>query len=454
MRILICMMRKEICNPRFVCFSEFDDLFEAFDDEAVTVVKWNGQFTHDGAVARIQELHKELDVSVLVKSPRQFLLETTFNISAHSLQQADLVFYWTASSHGAGHVNCDEYMRLKNKFYRSLRPSTIVSSVLRQLSDARGWRGKFQLHSTIPSASQNSDGVRNKGMSASRELVVGVHVRSHDAQFDWAVVPPDVSVGDLSSRFTQKSKSAVIFDDSTPLDVVKSAMKDILERHPGVLFVVASNSNIVKDTLLKQFGDAHVLTLLSPNEQSSSRNKVAGMQLALLEFYVLGMASDLIIHTKGSSFAAEASFLNINGPLPVVDMTVIPSRVRGTVPVNIYKHDKRLAFCGMDDFYNVHMDQMAKQSSELQKQKFCYLDDVTGSAEETPRLLCTHIQRLKKCDLTKDTWGINGLYCMQREEFTVDHVVTCSELDFHDIDGATTSNGPDHICMLTDSRGY
>ena len=225
------------------------------------------------------------------------------------------------------------------------------------------------------------------------------------------------------------------------------------------------------------------MTLFTPDTASVARNSTAGVQLALLEFYLLGTTSDLVLHSKGSSFAVEASYLRPDRPVGVVDMTTMPAAADGEgvtdSPLNVYKHDIRLPFCGMDDFYNAHMEHRSEASSSglartydladnahtWPRRRVCYRDGATE--QEEPRLLCTYLQTVfSNCDLISEVWGIANLYCSSNSTSTsgrLDDLDSSCLMESELISttpsspsssSSSTAEPPSSLCVLTESRGY
>ena len=225
------------------------------------------------------------------------------------------------------------------EFYTLLTPVDAVRdmqrSVLRTLAD----RWPEHIHTSfIHSSDEGSPDGESKQMPLGGPIV-GVHVRVHDEAYDWGVVTPayvgssssnlnedtlhyttQQATHDTGSRPQSVSASALRFDDSTPLPSIMLAMGDVLKEHPTARFFVASNSASVKDAILAHFNTPPATTHHSQNStppdaviglyvpHSEGRGNTYAMQVALLELSLLGGMSDLILHSKGSSFAVEAAY--------------------------------------------------------------------------------------------------------------------------------------------------
>ena len=121
-------------------------------------------------------------------------------------------------------MNCQYYMTQRSDFLASLRPNDYVDGVVTRIVD---------------------DYFFNK-------LVIGVHVRMHDPNFDWEVVPP------IGERNSGKASS---FGTGASLDYFIEVMTDLesnflWNRSDGssassVLFFIASNNQTIKSTLVK-----------------------------------------------------------------------------------------------------------------------------------------------------------------------------------------------------------
>jgi hypothetical protein len=178
--------------------------------------------------------------------------------------------------------------------------------------------------------------------------MIGIHYRHHDPVQDWEIVPPLTS-----------STHAKAFGDGAPVEVFTSFMQAIQnhftttttkttlinnninnnkENNITILnsnFFIASNNEMIKKQLLDLFPTS--VTIISDNDQSSSRTTLNGIKLAVIEFLLLSKTS-LIINTYGSTFAVEAASL---GNVPIASIW------EGIV---IHHSNVFLPFCGHTRF--------------------------------------------------------------------------------------------------------
>jgi hypothetical protein len=89
-------------------------------------------------------------------------------------------------------------------------------------------------------------------------------------------------------------------------------MAAIYIKHPQARFYVASNRVFIREALIDYLpaGIAYGMHI------EGERNSLEGVRIALAEWYLLSQCS-LLIHTHGSSFAIEASHVNIRPLLSV-----------------------------------------------------------------------------------------------------------------------------------------
>lgn len=465
--------------PSEECNVEFDELFditsslEAFELDVVIVSPGGpGPLDNGSLLNSLKLLHKDLNRHMVLKFPGDYFVDTSFLISSPSdgdeisyRETIDIVTMRTASTHAPLGISCADYSRLKMEFYASLTPATEVRDMQ---NEALGL-----LYSVW--------GIDDR---THKSPIVGVHVRMYDDEYDWAVVPPEyrempsfvsetipVGVSDEQMNLQEAPvlQQAVTFDESTPVLSIIAAMEDILEKHLYARFFLASNRNDVKEAIISHFDnsrfDKHrhnmenksddkrialVASLMLPSGVSG-RSSVDGMQMALLEFTLLGGLSDLLLHSKGSSFASEAAFmptlrrysvihsssttesafslsrfvwkrgaLGEQYPVPVVDVFAVSADSLGAevqgklsanggmlledgrIRLNVYTTDVKLKECGMHDFLNSNY---YNHTGNL----VCYYEktglDVGG------RRVCTHRLLVSRCYDMSELWGISHLYC-------------------------------------------
>lgn len=165
-------------------------------------------------------------------------------------------------------LKCQQYMSMRANFMRDLVPNDFAKSFI------ENFRSTY---------------FRNR-------MMIGVHVRVHDPDQDWAVVPPLTSGG--------SEDRAVLFGEGATIEHFTTYMRQIDENFGGnARFFIASNEPSAKSRLLAAFPDAMVLG------GDYSRESPEGIAFALIEWLILA-ESALILHTHGSSFAVEASHMH------------------------------------------------------------------------------------------------------------------------------------------------
>jgi hypothetical protein len=282
---------------------------------------------------------------------------------------ADILIAWSLTTHqftgGSGGEDEEDTAvasynaQRRDAFYRHLVPAPTVRSLLEK------YRAKFK-------------GSRGKHL-------VGVHLRAYQARYDWNMVTPvvrthqwgrvtpDISSCDADTvteyigREEQQSV-ALRFDESASMEDFVVTLGRLIKKGATVLLI--SNSNEVKERMVKRFnragGAINVVALVdgdvsvdatscdstvtgscdpdltATESRSSERSSAFGMQLAMADMFAVGgyldkvgessesggggpafLVPELIVHTKGSSLAAEASVMR-DVPLAAIVTTVHP----------------------------------------------------------------------------------------------------------------------------------
>lgn len=187
-------------------------------------------------------------------------------------------------------VSCQQYMAKRSRFLASLRPVARAREAISQ--------------------------IYNNYLSDS--LVIGVHIRMHDKQQDWRVVPPmskgteALEFGDGAGivefdRVMKMVDNALSNNAHSETDDTSSHQTSTAKLHK---FFLASNSKIIKDYFAARF--ENMISIATPNY---ARNSTEGMFFAFLEWLLLSEA-DLVINTYGSTFAVEAAMVSQNSSNP------------------------------------------------------------------------------------------------------------------------------------------
>ena len=211
-------------------------------------------------------------------------------------------------------VPCAVYMTLRSKFLSSLVP---VSSIRK----------------TIASLQEHNNGF----------IVIGMHIRVFDENFDWEIVPP-----------LMNSHEAERFGVGATLGDFLQVMRALLQGVGGhrIRFFVSSNDQAVKETLknMPDVGDK-IMTLNSKSNENYNRATTQGQLFALNDFMALAN-TDLVVHTYFSSFAEEAS--RVHG-VPLIGLWY-GSQV-------LYNH-VLLPFCGNRHYLATASDSVVNEYTE------------------------------------------------------------------------------------------
>lgn len=202
-------------------------------------------------------------------------------------------------------VPCQAYLSMHSRFLRSLIPLEFIRN-------------------------QVSSIINNYFMGY---LMVGIHIREHDPQYDWAIVPP-IDGSNLASNFGEgahiedfkfvMSRIWHKFSSSDSQGVFKSKVR----------FFISSNNHKVKAALLQDYPESIAI------QGDLERHTSGGIITALLEWLLLSQC-DLLINTYSSTFAVEAGLLS-NTPV----LGLWHHRL-------IYSNDPKLAQCGHNQYLAV-----------------------------------------------------------------------------------------------------
>ena len=205
--------------------------------------------------------------------PRQFLFP--YNNELYD-PTVDIILVWSLGVHAPIHLSCIDYTYIKSYFYRHLIPIEMIRRNVENIIS-----NFFSYHT-----------------------VIGIHIRIQNNKDDWNVVPPTNPFG----------TSSISFEDASPIEYFIHIIENIIFKNPTFKFFIASNNVFVKNHLLDRFSVQNIITL--QNEISATRSSSDAIQFALIEFLLLSETA-LIIHSRGSSFAREASFFHSR---PVIDV--------------------------------------------------------------------------------------------------------------------------------------
>jgi hypothetical protein len=230
--------------------------------------------------------------------------------------------------------------------------------------------------------------------------VVGVHVRTHDATFDWPVVAPlPRSPGESAPAAAQ------LFDAAAPLRLFEKAVVELRQHlHRRVHFFIASNSEETKNHLVGFLG-GDVCTAVNNSDYSSAGGAMANrtdpraVQRALLDFALLSRCA-LLVHSFGSSFGEEAAVVRL-----------APS-VRLRVGGHILGADLSAPHCNNAVFENglaVVPEALAQLSGAANLTEVTAHTCLEKSGERGST--CNSVVTRSPCEKFIQAWGISYVFC-------------------------------------------
>jgi len=227
------------------------------------VLEMATEFGLTGAILSDDPANATDTLSMFVANHTSFVISKT----ALTSQVAVLVTDYVGVTIQEG-MGCRPYLFKHSEFLRSLVPNDNIREIV--------------------------DSVKQSYFSD--RMMIGVHVRIHDPDQDWAVVPP------LDSQLAD-NRRAVNFGVGATVEDFIYYMRQIQAALPQqVRFFVASNDKESKDEILRNFLSADAIVV----NGEYGRDSTQGMAFALIEWLLLSEAA-LVINTHGSSFAVEAS---------------------------------------------------------------------------------------------------------------------------------------------------
>jgi hypothetical protein len=255
------------------CNAKFTDLFEGVPETVkfsppllVPFDKEKFKIFIENTAKRENLTHLHLNRSNMFADQNYFMLSRD-----HFMSDVQILSTFYDGVVTFDQMKCQQYLALRSNFLRSLVPIKSARDIVSEIKNEH---------------------FRDK-------LIIGVHYRSHDAVFDWEVVPP-MSEGASATKF---GVGATINDFARVMTGIKTAFT-ITHNNistTSVRFFVASNSPEAKDQLLARFSE-----IISISGGEYNRNSRGGMLLALVEWLLLS-ESHLVLNTHGSTFAVEAA---------------------------------------------------------------------------------------------------------------------------------------------------
>lgn len=148
----------------------------------------------------------------------------------------------------------------------------------------------------LPSLQQTVDHLMDQYFGT--YLPIAVHIRSHDQQYDWAIIPP--AEGSMATVFGERVS---LQDFMTLMRQIQRyfTIQDGDKERSLARFLIVSNDQSIKQQVLAEFGSAAV-TMTG----DLSRSSPEGMQFAFMEWLAISRC-ELVLNIWGSTFAVEAA---------------------------------------------------------------------------------------------------------------------------------------------------
>ena len=176
-------------------------------------------------------------------------------------------------------MSCQQYLSMRSKFYSSLKP--------------------------VPFVRDSIQNIQNTYFS--KHLMIGIHYRAYEENYDWKVVPPRVQQSE-ANKFGEGATEQHFEKIMKLLDRKFTYTDKQGHSHKQYRFYIATNSPQSKDYFHSKFPE----TAVSINE-TLIRSSAKGGLYSLVDWLMLSETA-IIINTYGSSFATEASQIH-NKPL-------------------------------------------------------------------------------------------------------------------------------------------
>jgi hypothetical protein len=392
------------------CRAGFHDLFSLPQNSRLNVLD-----ILDQPLSRLSDNQLNFDITTLLTNHSQVfgqawaaIYPTKFLIPSTHFHSINGIYIHTRGVHTIDSMNCQTYLQLKQQFYQELQPALRLQSLIQTVKV-----NYFNTH----------------------QHIVGIHIRAFDNAYDWAMVAPHLSslysvspssasiIIDGSNQEENQKQAALRFDQISSFSNFRSLISNLINHQPETTIFVASNSDLVKETILQEFGDTKIITLLEAagtnsddvlNYLSSSRSQRQGMYLAVIEFFLLGETST-IFHTHASSFAREAAMRRLIPVLDIFDISTV-SLTRPPITKDylaFYSVDIQQIenYCALPEYIRSNSQETSsvkeiKGENLSRLKKFCF-------EEEGNRTMCSVVYKVCPCDQSLSTHSKSSMtfYC-------------------------------------------
>ena len=109
------------------------------------------------------------------------------------------------------------------------------------------------------------------------------------------------------------TRRSLRFDEVSPLLAFTVLLENMFRYNPNITVFVASNSASAKTLIINSFPAGRIVAITDEFDRSDKE----GIISAMVDFYLLAQ-TDVIVHSRGSSFAREAAAVN---GISVIDVT-------------------------------------------------------------------------------------------------------------------------------------
>ena len=435
-------------KPSKECNSTFSSLFLSSITFDILEIDLRMSFEREELISYFTKLSISLSerFEVIIKFPNQFFIDISQSVDSSSLQRKNILVLRSLISHAPSGMNCIEYMQMKSFFYHQLQPINRLQQRINNFIQTYFPQNINNSHLESRNNSLNSHERSSKVIN-----VVGIHYRVYDQRYDWPILPPS-SMTNFSNNLT------LSFDQSTPLEVILQSILQLYQKNSKIKFFLASNNLQSKKIILEMlkthlrnppeiFISSKKLFIEGFDNNFISRSLQSSIEDAVVDFYILGTISDLILHTKGSSFGQEAAYLsrkhyneNHYFPTPIIDLTSknLLNQLKGRIePLYIYTYSSELDWCGLSEYYNSMMKiNNGFRLNGLKEKKECFyemtgeeydqqiVDGLSNSdrnslqLKRNGRVVCTYSQKLSRCENIETISGLNPIYCLKNSNIS------------------------------------
>lgn len=372
-------------QPTIECNISFIDVFEEIGTSNVRLLPFILPYDGDDAASIISNMAAEHHLPFVKMDHEGFLMPHTV-IADRSIR---VVFTNYNGVVSLASTPCEVYTHQRSQFLSSLVPVPEIRHTVGEIMETH----------------------------FSTTMMVGVHYRAHDKDFDWNVVPPlatdkaqSFGYGAGVAEFSRIMEAVQAHFAHQLVHTYKGGVKkkkaqgdsisnsgagkgggegeevELPVDQLSIRFFLASNDEGTKEQLIRQFPN---LVALGPaSGPGNGRSSSEGMTQAVIEWLLLSKAA-LIINTYGSSFAIEAAQINRT---PLVGIWG---------GYYLYYNDPKMPYCGNLQFI---------KNYGKQGQDSTYTEGTSDNRQVEAKQI-----ELRPCDVLAQ-WGLKDLLCVVSDE--------------------------------------